>query len=163
MSTTPPLRIELSTTGSVNADGQPELKATFINDGATPLALTFWWNRTLEVRDATGALVTPGPGPVAPCGAAEDWTVLPPGGRHERPDGFACTQPAGESERVGWAYTLSPGTYRARFVYQAPPPHGFVQAEPHPQAFVGTVRSDEIVLTVTQPTPRSWWRRLFGR
>lgn len=157
------LRVELSTTGELDDQGRPQLRTTFINEGAEPVALTFWWNRTLEVRDAAGALVTPGQGPVLPCGAGEDWTVVGPGQRFERPDGFACTQPVGVDKPVGWSYALAPGSYRVRFLYRAPPPHGFTQSEPHPQAFTGALTSNELEVTVTARPPKSWWRSLLGR
>lgn len=162
MDTPHAVRVELTSADAHDDEGRPLLTTTFVNEGQAPVALTFWWNRSLEVRDARGTLVQPGPGPVLPCGAGEDWTVIPPGGRHARADGFACTQPAGAPQRIGWGYTLTPGTYRVRFRYQAPPPHGFTQSEPHPQAFVGTLTSDEVVVTVAPRPPRSWWRRLLG-
>ena len=63
------LRIELVRDG----DG---VAADYINDGAVPLALTFWWNRSMRVVDAAGDVVKPGAGPVLPCGVAEDWQLL---------------------------------------------------------------------------------------
>ncbi len=139
-------------------DGQ--LVSTFINTGAAPLALCFWWNRRLVVHDAQGREVLPGEGAVLPCGVGEDWTLLPPGGRHERNETLACTQPAGRAERIGWAYALDPGTWRVRLVFEAPPKHGFSQSEPHPLAFRGRVESNDVEWLVAPPT-QGFFEKLF--
>lgn len=131
------------------------LVSTFTNTGAAPVALTFWWNRRLVVRGAQ-----PGPGPVLPCGAAEDWTVLQPGQAHEREEPFACTQPAGRAEPIGWSYALGPGTWRVRLVYEALPAHGFTQSEPHPQAFTGRLESNELEWVVAPP--KGFLAKLFS-
>jgi hypothetical protein len=140
----------------------PALIGTYVNAGPAPLALAFWWNRRLEVHDAHGALVPAGPGPVLPCGSAEDWTVLAPGQRFERDEFLGCTQPAGEAADIGWAYTLAPGSYRLRLIFEAPAAHGFTQSAPHPQAFVGRAVSNEVTWVV-QPEPhKGLLARLFG-
>ena len=147
-------------------DGHDEparLRAVFTNTSDRALALTFWWTRRLRVVDAQGREVAPGPGPVLPCGVAEDWTVLAPGERHEHNEPLACTQPAGRSEPIGWSYALAPGTYRVRLFHEAPPAHGFTQSAPHPDAFRGRVESDEVTITVAAPPERpGLLRRLFG-
>ena len=128
----------------------PTLRARAINDGAAPLALTFWWTRTMRVRDRDGVVVAPGPGPVLPCGAAEEWTVLAPGEVVERDETLTCTQPAGAAATIGWRYALPVGTWRVTLIHRSPPAHGFTQAPPHPQAFVGTVESNEVELVVVE-------------
>ena len=137
--------------------------STYVNRGTTPLALTFWWNRRLRVVDAKGVVVEPSQGPVLPCGVNELWRVLAPGERHDELQTLACTQPAGRSEAIGWAYELTPGTYRVTLVFETPPAHGFSQAEPHAAAFVGRVESNEVELVVPVPAPRSFIDRLLGR
>src|SRR5580700_7032930 len=109
------------------AGDTPVLKSVFTNKGTSPLALTFWWNRSMRVVDAQGNVVAPGPGSVLPCGVKEPWLVLEPGGRVERDEPLACTQPAGRVERIGWSYELAPGSYRVTLVFEAPPKHGFSQ------------------------------------
>ncbi len=147
---------------SLQLDGE-RLRSTFHNAGAEPVALTFWWNRRLVVRDVNGHLVKPGPGPVLPCGAAEDWTVLEPGASHEREEPLACTQPAGHTEDIGWSYeALAAGEYRVSLVYEAPPTHGFTQSQADPRAFVGRLESNEVVLRVPEQA-KGWFARILGR
>ena len=124
------------------------LRVRYENLGTAPLALTFWWNRTLRVTDDHGRACAPTTGPELPCGAGEMWTVLAPGEvvEHEQP--LACTQPAGRSERIGWRYQLDPGVWRATLVHEAPPAHGFTQSKPHPAAFSGRVESNEVSFVV---------------
>lgn len=136
--------------------------STYTNRGVEPVALTFWWNRRLRVVGAQG-VIEPGKGPVLPCGAGEDWRVLAPGERHDEVQTLACTQPAGRPEPIGWSYALAPGTYRVTLVFEAPPAHGFSQAEPHPHAFTGRVESNEVELVVPVPAPRGFFERLLGR
>lgn len=137
--------------------------ATFHNSGAAPVALTFWWNRRLVVRDVNGHLVKPGPGPVLPCGAAEDWTVIEPGASFEREESLACTQPAGRTEAIGWSYdALAAGAYRVSLIYEAPPAHGFTQSEPDHRAFTGRLESNDVALQVPEK-PKGWFARLLGR
>lgn len=125
------------------------LSAIYTNRSRAPLALTFWWNRTMRVLDDQGRLVTPGPGPVLPCGVAEGWQVLMPGRSYQRSEPLQCTQPAGRSESIGWSYKLTPGTWRITLVYEAPPAHGFSQSEDNEYAFRGRVESPEIVVELT--------------
>jgi hypothetical protein len=147
---------------SLRLDGE-RLLSTFHNAGSTPRALTFWWNRRLVVRDVNGHLVKPGPGPVLPCGVAEDWTVLEPGASHEREETLACTQPAGRTEDIGWSYeALAAGQYRVSLVWEAPPAHGFTQSEADQRAFVGRLESNEVVLQVPEK-PKGWFARMLGR
>lgn len=147
-----------------DADGEPTLIGRYTNHGPQPLALAFWWNRRLRVRDAAGQLVAPGPGPVLPCGVGEDWTVLAPGETHERPESLACTQPAGRREAIGWSYELAPGRYRVSLLFEAPPAHGFSQSERHPHAFQGRVESPEVTIEVLAPPAKpGLWSRLTGR
>lgn len=122
------------------------LSAIYTNTGRTPLALAFWWNRSMRIVDAAGTLIAPGPGPVLPCGVAEHWQILMPGHRHQRSEPLACTQPAGRAAAIGWSYRLSPGTYGITLVFEAPPAHGFSQSEPNDHAFVGRVESQELVV-----------------
>jgi hypothetical protein len=131
-----------------------ELSSTFTNDGDAPVALAFWWNRTLRVVDAAGQLVAPGPGPVLPCGVAEDLEVVAPGASFERAESLGCTQPAGRSERIGWSYDLAPGTYRVTLIYEAPPSHGFTQHAPDPREFRGRLESNEVTLTIPVPAKK---------
>jgi hypothetical protein len=145
------LRIELLPPDHVCESGSvPTLRARYINEGPAPLALTFWWNTTLRVRDASGAEVQPGSGPELPCGVGEDWLVLAPGERVERAEHLMCTQPAGVSAVVGWRYALPAGSWRVTLRHQAPPAHGFTQAPPHAAAFVGTAESNEVTLVVVE-------------
>jgi hypothetical protein len=137
--------------------------STYTNQGTAPLALTFWWNRRLRVVDTTGVVIEPAKGPVLPCGVAEDWRVLAPGERHDEVQTLGCTQPAGRSEPIGWAYALAPGTYQVTLVFESPPAHGFSQAAPHPHAFAGRVESNEVELVVPVPAPRGFFERLLGR
>jgi hypothetical protein len=137
---------------------------TYANVGDAPLALTFWWNRLLRVTDAQGHVVAPGPGPVLPCGAAEDWTGLKPGERLDRIEPLGCTQPAGQRKAIGWSYVLAPGRYKVRLICEWPPAHGFTQSSPHAQAFRGHVESNEVDLTVEPPAPKEGLlARLLGR
>lgn len=138
------------------------LAATYHNTGAAPLALAFWWQRSMRVRDAAGREVAPGPGPVLPCGVAEDLTILGPDERYERAEPLACTQPAGPTARIGWSYALTPGEYGVVLVLAAPPAHGFTQHAPDPREFRGRVESDEVRLVV-EPAPRGLLARLLGR
>lgn len=139
----------------------PALRATYANGGNTPLALAFWWNRSLKVIDASGNVVAPGRGPELPCGAMEEWTVLEPGEQLVRSEALACTQPAGQSADIGWSYALGPGTYRVQLQFEAPPKHGFSQSEPNPAAFSGCVLSNEVTLTVAEKP--GLLSRLFGK
>jgi hypothetical protein len=138
------------------------LISTWTNDGTTPVALAFWWNRRLVVADQHGALVQPGPGPVLPCGVMEDWTELAPGASFERDESLACTQPAGRSEAIGWSYELKPGTWKVSLRFEAPPAHGFSQSAPHPHAFTGKLESNSVELVVAEK-PRGLLSRLFSR
>ncbi|MFO0595362.1 MAG: hypothetical protein U0228_08660 [Myxococcaceae bacterium] len=147
---------------SLKVDAQ-RLVSVWKNTGSTPVALAFWWNRRLRVRDASGAVVEPGPGPVLPCGVAEDWTVIEPGQSFERDEALACTQPAGRSEPIGWSYDhLAAGPWKVTLLFAAPPAHGFSQSPPHPHAFTGSLESNEVTWVV--PTrPKSLMDRLLGR
>lgn len=146
------LRIELSVSLVAGA-GIPALRARYINAGTSPLALAPWWTRTLVVRGADGQRIEPGPGPVLPCGAAEDWNELAPGESLELDQPLQCTQPAGQSVRIGWSYALGPGDWRVSVVMEAPATHGFTQSTPHPHAFNGRAQSNEVTLTVPPPPP----------
>ncbi len=138
--------------------------ATYRNTGTEPLALAFWWNRSFRVLDAAGKVVTPGPGPVLPCGIREEWTILAPGESFERAEGLACTQPAGRSESIGWSYALAPGAYRLTFVFESPPAHGFTQSAPHERAFRGRVESNPVEILVEEPERKpGFLGRLLGR
>lgn len=154
-----PLLIELR----VDPARPLQLVSTYVNQGTTPLALTFWWNRRLRVVDARGQVVSPGDGPVLPCGVGESWRQLEPGERHVEPQTLGCTQPAGRPEPIGWSYELMPGTYRVTLLFESPPAHGFSQADAHPHAFVGRVESNEVELVVPAPARRGFLTRLFGR
>lgn len=158
------LAIELRTDGRrFHAGESLALRGTYTNVGQRPLALTFWWNRRLRVTDASGGVVAPGPGPTLPCGAGEEWELLEPGQRHERDEPLGCTQPAGRPEAIGWSYALAPGTYRVALIFEAPPPHGFSQAEAHERAFRGRVESAEVTIVVEAPLKRpGLLGRLFG-
>ena len=122
------------------------LSAIYTNISRAPLALTFWWNRSMRIVDGSGQLVTPGPGPVLPCGVAEGWQIVMPGRSTQRPEPLSCTQPAGQSAAIGWSYALSPGTYRITLVFEAPPAHGFSQSESNDHAFRGRVESQELTV-----------------
>lgn len=98
----------------------------------------------MRVRDAEGRVVGPGPGPVLPCGVAEELTIVGAGERYERVEPLMCTQPAGRSEAIGWAYGLAPGTYGVTLIHEAPPAHGFKQHGPDAREFVGRAESDEL-------------------
>lgn len=139
-----------------------ELTATYHNTGSAPLALAFWWQRSMQVRDAAGRVVAPGPGPVLPCGVAEDLTLVAPGEAHERTEPMACTQPAGAPAQVGWAYALTPGEYTVTLVFESPPAHGFTQHAADPREFRGLVTSNAVRVTI-EPAPRGLLARLFGR
>lgn len=160
-----PLQLEL-VCEAVAPGQEPALQGRYTNRGTSPLALAFWWNRRLRVRDAAGNELAPGPGPVLPCGVAEEWTVLAPGETHTRPEPLACTQPAGRREAIGWSYALPPGTWRVSLIFEAPAAHGFSQSEPHPHAFQGRVESPELTVVIPPPPPRSslqgLWARLTG-
>lgn len=125
------------------------LSAIYTNTGTAPLALTFWWNRSLRIVDRDGRLVSPGPGPVLPCGVVESWRIVMPGGRLQRAEPLACTQPAGQSATIGWSYALSPGMYWITLVLEAPPSHGFSQSEFNQYAFRGRVESSELAVEIT--------------
>lgn len=125
------------------------LSAIYQNTSRQPLALAFWWNRRLRIVDADGRIVTPGPGPVQPCGIAERWHILMPGQRYQRPEPLTCTQPAGQAATIGWSYSLSPGTYGFTLLFEAPPAHGFSQSESNEYAFRGRVESPELVIELT--------------
>lgn len=139
-----------------------ELTGIYRNAGEEPLALAFWWHRTMRVRDAGGRVVAPGPGPVLPCGAGEELTILAPGERHERAEPLQCTQPVGPTAAIGWSYALAPGEYGVTLIFAAPPVHGFTQHVPDPREFRGRVESDELRVVV-EPRPRGLFRRLLGR
>jgi len=157
------LQIELGTTREQHRVGEPiELTATYHNTGATPLALAFWWQRSMRVRDAEGREVAPGPGPVLPCGVPEDLTILAPGERHTRAEPLGCTQPAGATQRIGWSYALAPGVYDVVLVFTAPPEHGFSQHAADPREFRGRVESNA-VRVVVEPAPKGLLARLLGR
>lgn len=159
----PMLEIELCCRGERRRAGEDiELTAVYRNTGATPLALAFWWQRTMVVRDAAGQEVAPGPGSVLPCGAAEDLTILGPGERYERAEPLACTQPARQRERIGWSYALAPGVYSVALILEAPPAHGFSQHAPDPREFRGRAVSNE-VRVVVEPARKGLLARLFGR
>lgn len=125
------------------------LSAIYRNTGTVPLALTFWWNRSMRIVDAQGRVVNPGPGPVLPCGAGESWLTLMPGEQHERAEPLACTQPAGQSAAIGWSYRLRPGSYGITLVFEAPPAHGFTQSDANAAAFSGRVTSPELRVVLT--------------
>ena len=134
--------------------GRPRVKdlalsAIYTNTSRQPLALAFWWNRSMRIVDSQGALVTPGPGPVLPCGVAERWQVLMPGHKYQRSEPLSCTQPAGNAAAIGWAYKLTPGTYSITIVFEAPPAHGFSQSETNEHAFSGRVESRELAVELT--------------
>ena len=128
-----------------------ELVSTFTNDGDAPVALAFWWNRTMRVVDDAGRIVVPGAGPVLPCGVAEDLELVAPGASFERTESLGCTQPAGRSERIGWSYDVAPGTYRVTLIYEAPPAHGFTQHAPDPREFRGRLESNEVAIAIPVP------------
>jgi hypothetical protein len=138
------------------------LSATYRNTGDTPLALAFWWQRSMTVRDAAGQVVPPGPGSVLPCGVAEDLLMLAPGESHTRDEPLACTQPAGVAATIGWSYALGAGEYTVVLVYEAPPAHGFRQHEPDPREFRGRAESNAVRLPV-EPAPKGLLARLLGR
>lgn len=157
------LAIELNEPHERHRVGEPiALAATYVNTGATELALAFWWQRSMRVRDAEGREVAPGPGPVLPCGIAEELTILQPGERHARTEPLACTQPAGTPARVGWSFALAPGTYSVTLVLTAPPPHGFMQHTPDAREFRGRVESNP-VRVVVEAKPPGLLARLLGR
>jgi hypothetical protein len=142
------------------ANDEPELIARYVNTGDKPLALAFWWHRTMRVRDAADRVITPEPGPVLPCGVAEHLEILAPSAAFERPEPLACTQPAGQAARIGWSYTLAPGRYRIVLVFEAPPLHGFTQHAADPREFRGKVSSNELSITIASPGVLA---KLFGR
>lgn len=142
------LAIELVSKGRCSVK-ELTLSAIYTNTTPKPLALAFWWNRSMRIVDAQGRLVTPGPGPVLPCGIVERWQILMPGHSYQRSEPLSCTQPAGKSAAIGWSYKLSPGTYGITLVFEAPPAHGFSQSEASEYAFVGRVESREHVVELT--------------
>lgn len=147
---------------SLRVEGE-RLISAWTNDGSAPVALAFWWNRRLVVADQHGAVVAPGPGPVLPCGVAEEWTVVEPGASFERDESLACTQPAGRTEAIGWSYDLATGTWKVSLVWESPPAHGFSQSEPHPHAWRGKLQSNTVDLHVTRTEkPRGLLSKLFG-
>lgn len=125
------------------------LSAIYVNTSPKPLALAFWWNRSMRILDSEGQIVAPGPGPVRPCGVAEPWQILMPGHKCQRQEPLSCTQPAGQAAAIGWSYDLSPGTYRITLLFAAPPAHGFSQSEANEYAFTGRVKSNQIEVTLT--------------
>ena len=149
------LRLRVSDDGS-------KLISEWTNTGASPLAVTQWWVRKLVVS-RSGAVVQPQGGPVLPCGVAEEWKVLGPGESFERDESLACTQPAGGPESVGWSYEHLDGAFDVKLVVEAPPSHGFVQAEPHPNAFAGRAESNSVAFTFKPPKPRGFLSFLTGR
>ncbi len=138
------------------------MTANYENTGEAPLALAFWWHRTMRVRDANNRVIEPRPGPVLPCGAAEMLEILAPKARLERVEPLACTQPAGQRTRIGWSYPLVPGDYRIALIFEAPPAHGFRQHAADPREFVGRVESNEVAITILS-APVGLWARLLGR
>jgi hypothetical protein len=143
------LEIALTADPAGYVAGQPiAFNGVYRNAGTRPLALTFWWNRNGRLVDSNGRLIPPGPGPVLPCGIAEEWVELAPGQTFERAEPLACTQPAGRREPIGWSYAPGPGTYRFTLVFEAPPPHGFTQSRGHDRAFRGRVESNEVTFVV---------------
>jgi hypothetical protein len=125
------------------------LSAIYTNTSRQPLALAFWWNRSMRVVDSQGRILTPGPGPKLPCGVAERWQILMPGHKYQRSEPLACTQPASQAAPIGWSYNLTPGTYGITLLFEAPPAHGFSQSEPNEYAFSGRVESREVVVELT--------------
>lgn len=139
------------------------LRVRYTNTGDAPLAIAFWWTRTLRVVDGSGRVIAPSPGPVLPCGVAEEWTVLAPGESVERDEPLACTQPAGQSAAIGWSYTdIDAGHYTVTLVMNAPPAHGFSQSTSDARAFVGTVESNAANVIIAAPK-RSLIDRVLGR
>jgi hypothetical protein len=137
--------------------------ARFHNTGPAPLALSLWWTRRLIVADAVGQVVPPGPGPVLPCGAPEELTVLAPGAVHEERQPLVCTQPAGGPLDVGWSHAgLQPGRSTVSLVFEMPPRHGFVQHAPHPDLFVGRLTTSNAVSWAVRPPPppQGLWSRV---
>jgi hypothetical protein len=157
------LEIELSNPRERHRLGERiDLTGTYHNTGATPLALAFWWQRSMVVRDAAGQVIAPGRGPVLPCGVAEDLTILGPGERYERVEPLMCTQPAGPTGRIGWSYALAPGEYTVVLVFEAPPAHGFTQHAADPREFRGRVESRE-ARVVVEAAAKGLLARLLGR
>jgi hypothetical protein len=127
-----------------------QLTGVFENVGPRPLAMTFWWNRSMRITDAAGKTLVPGAGPVLPCGAAETPHLLAPGARHERTEPLGCTQCAGLSRAVGWSYTLPAGRYRIVLIYENPAPHGHWPNRV-PDAWRGRVESEPVEITIGKP------------
>ena len=125
------------------------LSAIYSNTSRAPLALAFWWNRSMRIVDASGQTVAPGPGAVLPCGVVESWQIVMPGRSLQRSEPLSCTQPAGQAARVGWSYVLGPGSYGITLVFEAPPAHGFSQSESNDHAFRGRVESNELTIELT--------------
>lgn len=125
------------------------LSAIYTNTSPQPLALAFWWNRSMRIVDSAGNVVTPGPGPVLPCGVAERWQVLMPGHKYQRSEPLSCTQPAGQTATIGWSYNLTPGEWGITLVLESPPAHGFSQSESNEYAFAGRVESRQLVVKLT--------------
>lgn len=122
------------------------LSAIYTNTTNQPLALAFWWNRSMRIIDGNGQIVVPGPGTVLPCGVSERWQIVMPGHKVQRAEPLSCTQPAGRPPNIGWAYKLAPGRYRITLVFEAPAAHGFSQSEPNDHAFRGRVESREVAV-----------------
>lgn len=139
------------------------LHVRYTNTGDAPLALTFWWTRTLRVVDDSGRVIAPSAGPELPCGVNEDWTVLAPGETIDRDEPLACTQPAGRSEVIGWSYgDVEAGNYSVTMVMRAPAAHGFTQSSPDARAFIGEVQSNAANVIIAAPK-RSLLDRVLGR
>lgn len=143
------------------------LRVRYTNQGDAPLALAFWWTRTLRVVDDSGRVIAPAAGPERPCGAGEEWTVLAPGESFEREEPLACTQPFGRSEAIGWSYAqLDAGLYTVTLTMRAPPAHGFSQSTPDARAFVGVAESNAAAVKIAPPKRSGlgvFLGRLFGR
>ena len=124
-----------------------ELEAVYTNSGAEAFSLTFWWNRRMRVTDSTGKEIAPGPGPVLPCGVAEDVETLAPGKSLTRDEYVGCTQPAGESRDIGWGYELGAGTYTVTLIFEYPPKHGRLESDAK-DAWRGRVESNPVTFTL---------------
>jgi hypothetical protein len=160
------LSIELRAAKPVFRNAQEiELKALYTNKGSTPLSLTFWWNRRMRVVDSSGATITPGAGPVLPCGVREDVVVLKPGESLDRDEYVGCTQPAGDSRPVGWSYALGAGVWKVTLLFAFPPAHGRIENE-DAQAWRGSVESNTVTFSLEENAPvpaKSFWKKLFSR
>lgn len=99
-----------------------KLESIFENVGDKRINLTFWWNRFIEIQNAeTGEVIAPGPGPVRPCGMGEDITSIDPQKSFDREEYIGCTQPAGQTQNIGWSYDLKSGRYNAKLIFEYPP------------------------------------------